>query len=257
MIKAVFLDFDGTVYSHKSDQIPESTIEAVRILREKGIRVFLCTGRAVGEMPAFDLSGFPLDAWILSNGQVILDEDKNIIYEQKIEGELRDRILSLFNERTIPMYMITIDDIYLNMINQKVLDVQQAVSSGIPKVKEYEGEDIYMASAFFSDPKEEERLKEFEDIAEITWWHEGAVDIVPKGVSKINGINVILDRYGIPKEETMAVGDGHNDISMIRYCQIGVAMGNSHPETLLNADYVTDDIDDDGLYNALKHFELI
>ena len=159
-IRAIFLDFDGTVFSHVTDSIPLSTIESVRTLRNNGIRVFLCTGRAVAEMPAFDLSDLPLDAWILSNGQVILDENGKIVHDRKIEGILKDRILSLFNEKSIPMYMITIDDIYLNMVNQKVLDVQNAVSSGIPRIKEYEGEDIYMASAFFSSEAEKERLTE-------------------------------------------------------------------------------------------------
>ena len=46
MIKAVFLDFDGTVFSHRSVSIPVSTYEAVRLLRNNGIKVFLCTGRA-------------------------------------------------------------------------------------------------------------------------------------------------------------------------------------------------------------------
>lgn len=256
-IRAIFLDFDGTVFSHVTDSIPLSTIESVRTLRNNGIRVFLCTGRAVAEMPAFDLSDLPLDARILSNGQVILDENGKIVHDRKIEGILKDRILSLFNEKSIPMYMITIDDIYLNMVNQKVLDVQNAVSSGIPRIKEYEGEDIYMASAFFSSEAEKERLRDFEDLAEITWWHEGAVDIVPKGISKINGIDEILKRYQIDRSQTMAIGDGHNDISMIEYCALGIAMGNSMRELKEHADYVTDDIDEDGVYNAFVHYGLL
>ena len=257
MIKAVFLDFDGTVYSHKTSSIPKSTIQAVSRIREKGVRAFLCTGRAVGEMPAFDMSEIPLDAWILSNGQVILDKDRNIIYEKKIEGKLKEMILSFFNEYSIPMYMITIDDIFLNRINQKVLDVQKAVSSNIPRIKKYEGEDIYMASAFFSNKEEEERLKEFEEFAEITWWHEGAVDIVPKGISKINGISEILKLYQIDQSETMGIGDSDNDISMLDYCGIGVAMGNSIDSVKEHADYITDSIDEDGLYNALEHYGLL
>lgn len=257
MIKAIFLDFDGTVFSHHTSSIPASTINAIRQLREKGVYCFLCTGRALGEMHDFDLSDFPLDGWIMSNGQVILDENMNFIYEKKVEGKLKDTIISLFNEKKMPMYVVTREEYYINYLNQTVLNIQSVISSGIPPVKEYKGEDIYMASAFFSSQEERQILKEFDGIAEITWWNEGAVDIIPKGVSKISGINEILKRYEIDVSETMAIGDGQNDIPMIQYCAIGVAMGNSYEEVKQHADYITDDIDGDGLYNALKHYELL
>ena len=208
-------------------------------------------------MHDFDLSDFPLDGWIMSNGQVILDENMNFIYEKKVEGKLKDTIISLFNEKKMPMYVVTREEYYINYLNETVLNIQSVISSGIPPVKEYKGEDVYMASAFFSSEEEREVLKEFDGIAEITWWNEGAVDIIPKGVSKISGINEIMKRYDIDVSETMAIGDGQNDIPMIKYCAIGIAMGNSYEEVKKYADYITDDIDEDGLYNALKHYELV
>ena len=90
MIKAVFLDFDGTVFSHASGRIPASTYEAVRKLRENGIKVFLCTGRAFAEFYDFDLTDFKLDGRILSNGQMVFDENDELIYECSIQGELKD-----------------------------------------------------------------------------------------------------------------------------------------------------------------------
>lgn len=257
MIRAVFLDFDGTIFSHFSARIPPSTIEAVRRLRERGILVFLCTGRAIAEFEHFDLSELIVDGKVLSNGQMILDENDNIIYECPIDGELEERIISLFIERRFPMYMITRDDIFLNDLNQTVLDVQASVSSGLPRIKKYEGEKVYMASAFFNCREDIDTIYELEDIAEITWWHAGAVDIVPKGISKARGIDEMLKHCRIPLEESLAIGDGENDVDMLKHCAIGVAMGNAALMTKEAADYVTDDIDEDGLYNALKHFELI
>ncbi len=93
--------------------------------------------------------------------------------------------------------------------------------------------------------------------AEITYWHDGAVDVVPYGVSKASGIDELLKMYDISLEETMGIGDGDNDIEMFRHCGIAVAMGNSPDFVKEAADHVTEDIDEDGLYNALKHFELI
>ncbi len=66
-----------------------------------------------------------------------------------------------------------------------------------------------------------------------------------------------MDHYMISQPETMAFGDGENDIDMIRFAGIGVAMGNGIPALQKAADYVTDDIDEDGIANALHHFGLI
>ena len=66
-----------------------------------------------------------------------------------------------------------------------------------------------------------------------------------------------MDHYMISQSETMAFGDGENDIDMIRFAGIGVAMDNGIPALQKAADYVTDDIDEDGIANALHHFGLI
>lgn len=257
MIKAVFLDFDGTVYSHKSEQIPSSTIEAIDILNKKGIKTFLCTGRAHAEMDWFDLSKIRLSGQILSSGQVIFDENDNLIYDSPIEGILKEKLLQIFDEGKVPIYFATPNRLFLNFSNQLIADIQEAISSNIPPLGEYEGDKIYMASIFFNDEDTYNEIMKLKDIANITCWHAGAYDIVPKGVDKTTGIDKVLELYNINKDETMGIGDGENDIEMLQHCQIGIAMGNSIKEVKEVADYITDDIDEDGLYNALKHFELI
>ena len=100
-------------------------------------------------------------------------------------------------------------------------------------------------------------IYELKDLAEITWWHIGAVDIVPKGISKANGIDEVCKRYSILQSETMGIGDGENDIGMLQHCAIGIAMGNAIDELKAQADYVTTSVDDDGILHALKHFHVI
>ena len=73
----------------------------------------------------------------------------------------------------------------------------------------------------------------------------------------MRGIQEYLDRLGISVRETMAFGDGHNDIEMLRFAGIGVAMGNASDEVKGAADYVTDSVDEDGIALALQHFGLI
>ena len=255
--KIVFMDFDGTLFSHMSYSIPDSTKIAIKKLQENGIKVFLCTGRAKIELENFDLSGVKLDGMVLSNGQVIYDQNENIIYDRPIEGILKEKILEIFNSNIVPIYLAGNDDLWLNFVNDTIIKVQNAISSEMPPVKKYNNEKFYMASAFMDTDEGKELIHSLEPYAEITYWHEGAVDLVPKGISKSIGIDETLKIYGIDISETMAIGDGENDISMLKRCQIGIAMGNSLDFVKDIADYVTDDIDEDGVYNALKHFELI
>ena len=256
-VKAVFLDFDGTVYSHVSEGIPRSTIEAVRLLKEKGILVFLCSGRALPEMDDFDISELDPDGMILTNGLMAVDRNNEIIYDIPLKGELKERLIEIFRRKKIPIYFSTIDQIFLNFISDIVIRVQNAISSGIPPVKEYEGEPFYMASAFIDSEESYEEMMSLKDIAEITYWHEGAVDIVPKGISKPLGIDKVLEKHSIPLEASLAIGDGENDADMLRHCAIGIAMGNSCNEAKEAADYVTEDIDADGVWLALKHYGII
>ena len=67
----------------------------------------------------------------------------------------------------------------------------------------------------------------------------------------------VLDHYGLKKEEAMAFGDGGNDATMISYVGTGIAMGNSKQEVKEIADYITSTVEEDGVYDALKHFQLI
>lgn len=68
---------------------------------------------------------------------------------------------------------------------------------------------------------------------------------------KTAGVKAYLKANNLEKEETMAFGDGDNDIEMLKYVQIGVAMGNAGCEVKANADYITDSVDNDGIMKAL------
>ena len=83
------------------------------------------------------------------------------------------------------------------------------------------------------------------------------MDIISGNGDKTWGIRQYIELKGISREEIIAFGDGENDIGMLKYAGIGVALGNAGDEVKVGADYVTADIDDDGVWKALKHYHVI
>ena len=88
-------------------------------------------------------------------------------------------------------------------------------------------------------------------------WEDDFCDILPAGGGKPNGLAHTLAHLGLSREQSIAFGDGGNDVTMLEYAGIGVAMGNACDAAKAAADYVTDDITADGLAKALAHFGLI
>ena len=88
-------------------------------------------------------------------------------------------------------------------------------------------------------------------------WHPDFTDLIPADGGKPRGIQRFMAHYGITREQTMAFGDGGNDTDMLAYAGIGVAMGNATAEPKAAADYITDDVDHDGVRNALLHFRVL
>lgn len=257
MIKIAFFDFDQTLYSHFSNSIPESTVKAINALHDNGIKVFLCSGRSICEMDYFDISMIHIDGMISLNGQVCYGENNKVLFDYPIEGKLKEEILSKFKKKTVPILLNSGNKLFINFVNEKVRQTQNDINSPCPPVKEYENESFYMCSAFYDDCKDWVDLMNLKNMANITYWHDGAVDIVPKTASKAVAIKELINILGIKQEETIGFGDGDNDKEMLQFCKIGVAVGNASDECKKYADYITNHIEEDGIYNACKQFKLI
>lgn len=257
MIRAAFFDFDNTLYSHKNSRIPESTKEAIRLLCKNNIYPVLCTGRCVEEFTEFNLNDLGFFAYITVNGQIIRDKNYDIIYDIPITGELKESILKQYNKKEFSMYLYNKGDLFCNYLSEDLKRIHKEINSPVPFVKEYEGEDIYMASCICETKEQIEFIKSFSNLAELTNWYPDCIDLNPKGISKASAIDVFLDKYNIGLDQTIAFGDAGNDLEMLKHCHISVAMGNAWREIKEVCDYVTNDIDEDGIYNALKHYELI
>ena len=256
MIKAVFFDVDGTLLPTDRNAVPGSTRRALNELQLKGVKTVVATGRDILEFSKLPVDTIPFDGYLTLNGQLLLDSEKHVYAGTPIDKGEVDILSRIFRAKKIPFVMIGENERYINYVDDTVVRTQEETNGTVPEVGQYHGEKIYQVLAFVGE-KEKKMLDRFLDECSITSWNETGIDIIPKGGGKSAGIHQYLDRQGILQEETMAFGDGENDIEMLKFAGIGVAMGNASDKVKAAADYVTDTVDNGGIEKALQHFGLI
>lgn len=115
---------------------------------------------------------------------------------------------------------------------------------------------IYQISPYIDTATEAELVSLCHAVRGVRW-HPDFVDLIPADGGKNRGMERMLHHYGLTRSQSIAFGDGGNDIDMLRYAGIGVAMGNATDETKQAADYVTGSVDDGGIAQALRHFGVL
>lgn len=136
----------------------------------------------------------------------------------------------------------------------KLLNVPD-IESELP-VEDVLKQRILQLTPFISEKQESEILASLRGIESGRWCPDFA-DFTAKGVSKAKGLKEIAAARGFDISETMAFGDGGNDLSIIKQAGIGVAMGNANEVLKPAADYITDSVDNNGIFNALTHYNVI
>lgn len=257
MIKAVFFDVDGTLVSHKSKSVPQSAKEAIERLREKGVKVLLSTGRHIHELKDMPTNGIEFDGYVILNGQIGLDKNKKLIYSNPFGKEDVEGLLMIFHKKEYPFVLVNADGHYMNFVNEFVEMAMEGVSTPVPPIREYQGEDLYQATVFILPKEDEEFSKKLPKGCKMARWGTHGADIIATEGGKVVGMKYFGDVLGILPEEMMAFGDAQNDMDMLAYAGIGIAMGNGEECLKEIADYITTDVDDDGVWNALQKFGML
>ena len=256
MMKAVFLDIDGTVLSHRQGKVPESTKNAIYEMKARGMKVFAATGRHILEMEKLPLDGLCFDGYVTLNGQLCLDEKKSLVYDFPIGEADTKELISLFEKKEVPTMIVESDSMYINYVDESVRLAQNAISTAVPEIGTYTGKNVYQVIVYDEEKNVQKWMSPLRECKE-NIWHLEAFDIIPKQGGKVAGIQKMIERLGIRREEIMAFGDGGNDVDMLRYAKIGIAMGNAGEHVKKHADYVTACVDDDGILKALKLYGIL
>ena len=284
--KYIFFDIDGTILTREG-KVLDSTKSALKRAQNNGHEIFINTGRCRNIIPDV-LEELNFDGMVCGTGAHAEYHGKEI-FKHSFSRDQINRVLQITDEHKIPIIMSSdtecvaphkdlpvyvelfsggkikaanfkgLEDIenspLLKSMRPIVIDddksgyydnhpgVSDVIFMNSPftvdEFNEMVGDDINVGKASFKDPDE----------------YSGEITL--GNYTKAAGIKSLLENIGADYNDAIAVGDGFNDIDMIREAPLSIAMGNSPQEIKDLADYVTDDIYEDGIYNALRHFELI
>lgn len=247
---------DSTLFSYKIHGIPASTLDALKRLKEQNILRIIATGRHMEELRELPLEQLDMDGFVIMNGQVCCDRNFVPFCSTPFSNSSLDTILRIFNEKKLPILLSSFDRLYLNVFTDAVRTVHADLDRPLPEVGQYQGEDIYQLVVYADKSKTAILEKEISD-CKAMHWHPLGADIIPKEGGKMYGIQKMMEYFHCTRDEIVAFGDGPNDIDMLKFAGIGVAMGNADPLTQKYADFVTKDIDVGGILYALENFGIL
>lgn len=260
MIKAIFFDIDGTLVPFGQSAIPAPTRQTLQALRRQGIKLFIATGRPWCLID--NLGDMEFDGYITVNGSYCFTADHRPIYQRCIPQDDLERLIQFQQTHPYAFVFAHNNEIFASQVNDRVKEVSQLIYLSVPPIRPIEdirGKDILQVMGYFT-AEEEAQTAIFERVlthCSPMRWYPLFADIIARGNSKRTGIDKVLEYYGIALADTMAFGDGGNDIPMLQHVAIGVAMGNAEAPVKAVADYVTTPVDQDGITHALKHFGVI
>lgn len=258
MYKVVFFDVDGTLLSEIDRSIPLSTKEAIEKLIERGIKVVIATGRPYNLCEEFKTMG--IDTFISANGAFIKCND-NIIHKSVLSPEtvqdvsafakLNGHGISYFTE-FFAMNGMGSDDERVMRALKETLSLTQ-----YPEKMSSLSEEVYCICLYADDSETQKFLERFPRLS-FERFHGYVMNVLEETeVSKSVAIKKVLEYLNISKTEAIAFGDGGNDIDMLEYVGLGIAMENGEERLKQKANFVTKKASEGGISYALKKFGVI
>ena len=277
MGKIIFLDVDGTLVDYEN-HLPPSAVTAIRKARSVGHRVYICTGRSKAEVyPA--LWDIGLDGMIGGNGSYVEDHG-HVVLHQLITPDQCRRIVDWLHVRGLEFYLESNNGLFASEnFEEAALPAIQAYSKRTEKTDSnlltvrsafpnmiFDGElyrnDLNKVSFLLASYQDYLDAKTvFPDLKAGTWGGKGEDalfgDLGVKDIDKATAIETLVAYLHADMRDTIAFGDAKVDIPMLKCCAYGVAMGNGGTEIKAVADYVTDAVNEDGIYHAFEKLGLL
>jgi hypothetical protein len=259
---ALFFDIDGTIESDITKGIPESAITGLRKARENGYAIFINTGRTLCSItPSLHEIGF--DGLLCGCGTYITYHDQ-VLFESELSEEKGYEYVDKALECGLAILLEGKEDIYLpKEITpfEGIEDIRRRRAPWGVGVTTWVEDRNYRYDKLVICTDEHSNKEPFLDAVrgdlDIIDRFGGMYECVQKGYSKATAIEVIREYLGLSREQIYVFGDSSNDMDMFRYTKHAIAMGR-HDEVLEPyTEYITDTVENDGLYKALEHYGFI
>ena len=263
--KLIVLDLDGTLTNSKKEITPRNRETLIR-MQEQGIRLVLASGRPTyGIVPlANELRMNEFGGFILSynGGEIINWETQEMVYENVLPNEVVPVLYEC--ARTHQLSILTYDGAEIITENSQDPYVLKEAFLNKMAVRETNDflTDITLPVAKCLIVGDSDKLIPLE--AELCLRLQGRINVfrsepyflelVPQGIDKALSLAVLLKEIGVAREEVIAIGDGYNDLSMIKFAGLGIAMGNAQEPIKKAADYITLSNEEDGVAEAINKF---
>lgn len=264
-MQIVFFDIDDTLYRKSSQTVPASALDAIRRLRRNNIHTAIATGRSLCTIPSVLQSLIDdgtFDILVSINGQYNiqqLDGRKKILSHHPMDKSFVQDVITYCQAQGVDYAVVSENHMAGSTVNNTIHRAMAGIGDPIIDPDYAKNHTIYQILLFLDD----EGLAQYHASGihragfETLRWHPNGVDLVQQNGAKSRGILDVCTAMNIPVDATMAFGDGHNDIEMIRTVGIGIAMGDALPEVKAVANYITGTIEENGIATALQHFGLI
>lgn len=263
--KVLVLDIDGTLTNSRKE-ITDATRHAIWDAIERGHKVMLASGRPTPGMRRYEeeLELARYGGYLLSfNGARIVEcRTGEVIYQRTLPLNLLPGLYRYAKEHHMGMITYLGDTVISAFEPDEYIRLEAGIN-GLPiRVEKnfLEFVDFEIQKCLLTAPGEqaavyEKALQErYSQVASIYRSEPFFVEIMPQNVDKASSLDKVLPRIGVDRVHTICCGDGFNDISMIRYAGVGVAMANAQPAVKEAADYITASNDEDGIVQVIREF---
>ena len=265
--KILVLDIDGTLVNSKKEITPE-TLKYLTKIQEEGHIVALASGRPYPGMKGYakeiGLDKFGGYALSFNGGKIINCKTKETVFEKAIPNSFAKTIYNYAKEHGIGMVTYQNDSVITGTDIDEYMEYEARLNyMVIRQVEDFLSYvDFDMVKCLLTAPpdiapKHEEALRNLlaPDL-NVFRSEPYFIEVTTKGVDKAESLDGLLKTLNIPRENSICCGDGFNDLTMVKYAGIGVAMDNAQQIVKDNADYITASCDEDGIVEVIKKFIL-